>query len=239
MLYALNSSARSSASSKYSSRGVTRSCEQLNAFGEIPVRMHLLVFKTNSSTSYNWNRLVGETQRGWRAGIHTTGPEWLLMTSLTREYISLTVSPVTIAEIMYDKSHSRYSADMLSLCRACPVKTNNRCSICSDWHNSVYLLSTRIHQTFINRRLVLANVNSCKFISSCDYFRFLVHLYRSRFNFAMPAPAIGVCRSDWVRFCTFIPREWRSDDHRNVVNSLATGPLNGFEPNSKFNVGLI
>ena len=52
------------------------------------------------------------------------------MTSLTREYISLTVSPVTIAEIMYEKSRSRYSAFMLSLCRACgvkinPVKTNN------------------------------------------------------------------------------------------------------------------
>ena len=45
-----------------------------------------------------------ETQRGWRADIHMTGPEWVLMTSLTREYISLTVSPVTIAGIAYTLS---------------------------------------------------------------------------------------------------------------------------------------
>jgi len=62
-----------------------------------------------------------ETQRGWRAGIHMTGPEWLRMTSFTRVYISLTVSPVTIAEIE-QTFHSPSTTDRLY--RAYWVKIN-------------------------------------------------------------------------------------------------------------------
>ena len=63
-----------------------------------------------SSTPYKWNIVDELTQRGWRAGIHMTGPEWLLMTSLTREYISLTVSPVTIAETVHKNVSSNHAS---------------------------------------------------------------------------------------------------------------------------------